>query len=781
MMQTRYKLSKLEIKNYKCLVNFLINFQENNLLVFDGPNGYGKTTCFEALEILFTKKPRKINKISLDGRYQYKNSPIHHNDNEDIEISIQLISDEEQIDIKRIFPPADSKSSRRNNINKIFDDSKLYINNIEVSEIDLEKILNYDNLHNLFNVLSYVEQDENTYFLKEDPKNRYKALVSLLGGDEERKLLDKIVAFSEKLQNRILYYTSSINSIKDSNKELLENNLSNIEYNKLIEQTNEFLWDNATIKNTDIDIHNSYLNDIRKIETIFNHKNIIADLVLRKRIEVFRNNDSFLINFIRNYWSIENFDQLKEQNVIRNEYVKILQKNNIIIQSIDSKDYTYLSSDDTIEFLSAKIDVRFQLNSYKIAVTTVIASQKNLSIQSRILSDLKEKRESLIEFSKSHLKDINIKDSECPTCGHDWQNFEVLSKNIEETEHKIFSEYEKNNNLFEEQKTQLNTDYLNPLKELLTEKNEEINNNISQLISSDTFSYLSQSYDNLKKNIDIFLSLFKDETKQKLLSDVNHKILEIEENVIKEKLILIIDEENPSIQIEINTDIILSDFKRYFNDDMNSLDKLTSVLIENKKQYIEWQYYNSISNSILEYSKQLEEIETFKHKVDNIKCILDDEIKKYTKSIIENISIPFYIYTGKILQNHSLGSGLIIDFEIDRMDSQIYIRPTHRDQEVTYTLSSGQLSATVISLMLVLNKVFNHSKLGTVLIDDPLQTLDEINLHSLVELLKYNFSDQQLFISTHEDRYSRFIRYKYDKFGLNGKNINMKEEMSYMS
>ena len=128
------------------------------------------------------------------------------------------------------------------------------------------------------------------------------------------------------------------------------------------------------------------------------------------------------------------------------------------------------------------------------------------------------------------------------------------------------------------------------------------------------------------------------------------------------------------------------------------------------------------------------------------------------------------------MQNHSLGSGLCINFETEKQ-KQVYIRPTYKDQEVAYLLSSGQLSATVISLMLVLNKVFNQSKLGTILIDDPLQTLDEINTHSLVELLKYNFSDQQLILSTHEDRYSKFIRYKYEKFGLTGKAINMKNEI----
>nr|WP_297169492.1 AAA family ATPase [uncultured Dysgonomonas sp.] len=777
----KYKLSQLQIKNYKCLSDFIFDFQENNLIVFDGPNGYGKTTCFEALEILFTQKPRKINNVNLDRRYTYENSPIHYKENEPIEISALITSDNERLNIRRIFPPAENKKSRKNNISTIFDESKLYINDKESTEKDLEGILDYNNLHNLFNVLNYVEQDENTYFLKEDPKNRYKALVSLLGGDEERRLLDKIVAFSEKLQNRIIHYTNSINSIKESNKELLENHLSNIEYNKLIKETNEFLWDNVIIKNTNIDILNSNLNDVKKIENLFNHKNIIADLILLKKINIFRYNDTFLTNFIKNYWSIDNIDILREQHIKRNECLKILQSNNTIIQHIDSKNYNNLFSDEIIEFLSRKAMISFELNSYKIAITSLIASQKNLSIQNRILSDLKEKREELIEFSNHHLRDINIKDSECPTCGYDWLNFEALSKKIEETEHKIFSDYKKNDSLFEEQKAQLNTDYLNPLKRLLTQENEEINNNISLLISSERFKILSQSYDDLKKNIDIFLSLFNDDIRQKLLSDIDHKTLEIEENTIKEKLILIIDEQKPDIQIEINTDIILSDFNRYFNDDINSLKNLSHELIENKKQYIQWQYYNSINNSILDYSKQLDKIDIFKNKVDKIKGVLDSEIKKYTKSIIDNISIPFYIYTGKILQNHSLGSGLIIDFEITRSDSQIYIRPAHRDQEVTYTLSSGQLSATVISLMLVLNKVFNHSKLGTVLIDDPLQTLDEINLHSLVELLKYNFSDQQLFISTHEDRYSRFIRYKYDKFGLRGKNINMKEEMSFMA
>ena len=47
-------------------------------------------------------------------------------------------------------------------------------------------------------------------------------------------------------------------------------------------------------------------------------------------------------------------------------------------------------------------------------------------------------------------------------------------------------------------------------------------------------------------------------------------------------------------------------------------------------------------------------------------------------------------------------------FETEKQ-KQVYIRPTYKDQEVAYLLSSGQLSATVISLMLVLS--YFHSSL----------------------------------------------------------------------
>lgn len=120
-MMNKYKISNLYIKNFKCITESEFNFDSNNLIVYDGPNGYGKTTCFEAIEILFTETPRKTRNSFVDKRHAFKDSPIHKLNDSEIEISVNLKDvDDNQINIKRIFPPANGSYSKDNNIGKVF-------------------------------------------------------------------------------------------------------------------------------------------------------------------------------------------------------------------------------------------------------------------------------------------------------------------------------------------------------------------------------------------------------------------------------------------------------------------------------------------------------------------------------------------------------------------------------------------------------------------------------------------------------------------------------------
>ena len=289
------------------------------------------------------------------------------------------------------------------------------------------------------------------------------------------------------------------------------------------------------------------------------------------------------------------------------------------------------------------------------------------------------------------------------------------------------------------------------------------------------FSFYSQilDYRSRENQFKEFLDLFSESVQIGILNEVNHRSID-NLPTVKEKTIRLINNNRPVTDSNLDQTSIKNDFDYYFEGDLEELSLISPNLIDEKHKYIQWQFYNSISDNITLRREKISKLESAFSKIDGIYKKVEVQIKEYTNRIVEKIKIPFHIYTGKILQNHSLGSGLNIEFDMDRQ-KQLYITPCYNDQEVAFTLSSGQLSATVISLMLVLNKVFNQSRFGTIFIDDPLQTLDEINAHSLVELLKYNFSDQQIVLSTHEDKYSRFIRYKFEKFGLSNKNINMRD------
>lgn len=773
----RYKISELKIKNFKCFTDVSFDFGDDNLVVFDGPNGYGKTTLFEALEILLTKAPRKIGKAKLDKRYTYENSPIHKSEDKEIEISVLLISsDDKYIKVRRVFPAAKNGKSKKNNISQIYSDSKLFINDEEViSESSLEVVLDYKNVYNLFNVLNYVEQDENTYFLKEDPKERYKALVSLLGGDEERTLLEKVENFHSKIKLKVEQIQTSINDLKQNNSELLKNQFDEILYKKLIDNSpNDFVWDNEVIRNTDINLHNSYLNEINKIENLFNNRQIVEKIILLEKMNKYRNDTVFIDSLINNYWSIQNFNVLEEEHNRKNNYKSTIETNNKIVEYINNNEYNQLINKENFLFLSEKEKIKNDVEVFKVSLKLLLTLRESLSLQYKILSDLKEKRESLINLSRDNKDFINLKEEECPVCGYDWQSNEKLIQQIEETELKIFKQYNEDNSKFEKEKKDLNKRYLENFKSLIIEENKSLETELPKLVDFDFFSRLKDNYTSYKNRFETFLLLFSDKVKEQITSMVNLRNIE-NKNLIKDNILKLIDREKPVVETDLSLNEIITDFNLYFANDWEKLNTLLLKEIKQKRNYIEYQYFNSINVGINNLEKRKLKLCGLQKEYEEIRKKLDEKIKNYTKSIIEKISIPFYIYTGKILQNHSLGSGLVIDFEMKRGDSQIYIRPTHRDQEVTYTLSSGQLSSTVISLMLVLNKVFNHSKFGTLLIDDPLQTLDEINSHSLVELLKYNFSEQQIIISTHEDRYSKFIRYKYDKFNLYSRSIRMKD------
>jgi exonuclease SbcC len=130
--------------------------------------------------------------------------------------------------------------------------------------------------------------------------------------------------------------------------------------------------------------------------------------------------------------------------------------------------------------------------------------------------------------------------------------------------------------------------------------------------------------------------------------------------------------------------------------------------------------------------------------------------------------LPFYIFNQRIVKNYNW-----MKFYL----TQKSITWEKWFKNPMYSLSSWQAEGLALSLMLS-NNLSYKTDFKTLLIDDPIQSLDDLNILSFINLLRYQFSDKQIVISTHDDGFSRFIRYKFWRLYWDNSqtNINMKEK-----
>ena len=75
-------------------------------------------------------------------------------------------------------------------------------------------------------------------------------------------------------------------------------------------------------------------------------------------------------------------------------------------------------------------------------------------------------------------------------------------------------------------------------------------------------------------------------------------------------------------------------------------------------------------------------------------------------------------------------------------------------------LSSSQLNALAVCTFLSLNLGVSSPPLESAILDDPLQSLDDINLLGLIDLLRRTKDQRQLFVSTHDKRFGKLLARK---------------------
>lgn len=170
-----WKISKIEVSSFKAFKHIYLDLDESALLTLDGPNGYGKTSIFDAIELLLTGQISRIQNLFstlLSNRTKNYADNLFWNNRSgenDLYIKIEFTNDERKLVLAR-HCPADIFKKPANNRADNYENFRLY-ELPELESFDFTKANLRDNnfldeffgknFRENFSFLNYLEQGQN--------------------------------------------------------------------------------------------------------------------------------------------------------------------------------------------------------------------------------------------------------------------------------------------------------------------------------------------------------------------------------------------------------------------------------------------------------------------------------------------------------------------------------------------------------------------------------------------------------------------------------------------
>lgn len=760
------KINKIRIQNFKVFKDITLDPNFSDLVVFDGPNGFGKTTIYDAIELGFTGKIRRYNDLKLkliDGRQSFSENPFYYFNaqGKDIVITIEFEKNS-QIHILE-------RSVKSENINPYIDFTiyQLYKKTDFLTE---EKDLIYDenlflsellgkNYSSNFQFLNYVEQEDSLFLLKHSDKDRkvhIRHLFDLKEFEIKAKRIDDLKKKTDSVFEKSKTIVEELKSEIETLKQNLLNEATPSNYLKLFTDK-DYPWDVEDIVFSNFSYPEliSPNGELERIRILFDRKDLYKQYRKNKVIDSVLETEKLILDFFEFYNFLSKKDEYRE---IRNkvlhlqEIIKLLESlnGNNLEQEIDLESHEFIPLDKKELFNRSKQELS-------------IGFQELQGID-KIYSDISRTRgELLIELNQ--LKEEGISNGDCVFCGYNWGNIEELINRIEgKTELIAKINSDKNNRLqklFEEFKTGIVWEIIQLIKENISTYHYN-NDFVLRLLELEPhyFNDFIRNLEFLKVDFKKYFEAKKNENELEAFEKFKIEIKTLR-NEFEEELI---------------ESFFQNTFQEYFNNDFSLLDSFVIDNLNSKKKYLDHKWF--LSQNQLHRDKSLKLIEVIKKQDDaksiskqlkELKVKYDNSLKSYQKKIIKDIEIIFHVYSGRIMQFFHGGIGLFIFSEKDGIRFQTDSNKTY---DAIFTMSSGQLSALIISFTLALHKKYSQNQL--ILIDDPVQTMDELNMYGFIDLLRNEFRDNQIIMSTHEDMMSAFMRYKFKNYNLTERGINLK-------
>ena len=864
------KIKKILLYNFKNFRHETVIDFSDNITFLVGPNGFGKTTIFDAIELGLTGDISRINQnIPVTGENIKYNKPFFQNDISDpviIKLWLEKSNGNQLVLVRKLIndrPDGGILYAPKRSIGqfKLFRQEEVTDENfssvdddIKLSEIDqttIDNFLEIDGeykLAKIFNLFNYIQQEETTFFLKKSEKDRSNNLSFLVKTDEIEDRISKI----EKVNKAI---NDNLESLTEQQEKLTQQELDNTPYQRLFNQR-VFQFD----KESPFSVDNLSQSDDFKvtIQKIIEFKQSFSISEYQRKLE--REKRKKEINTIDralrfailsplvqrpNYqWQWEKYTL---ENPILFEYILLenyLQSFEIIIREyrrrqelnqywvnlsrdlnqVTLQSFQYVQNDRlSNDFESLKS----QFTSYQTLRESVGQADKNLSDLRQLRRKLGEKFDDLRQYK-------HVDENKCPFCNNQFDSFVDLTDAyssyatyLSEVSSRESQRLQEVQVLLNESIQQLKQKITDEINSLTTNIDNKLLNRLQELsISYQSYSqYLEgvktfiQSYTNIVpyqlENLEFdnynhqYQSSLQEFRSKLVVDDDVYRILDINSLENIKGQLGDLREEFPELQFEtyqlesssyskinmamidsrlhelkqaihlaidekyaINENLIADAeniFPTYFQSKVEVLEDIRIGDLEEKKLYIDKQYKLVQNQQFQDLSRRIKILEKTAERLKEIHTIYKEEVKKFKIGIVKQLRIPFFIYSAKMLQNYQQGMGIFLTYKkTTSSDNETvaiirFKSDTKNDHDVMNQLSTGQLAVVSLAFTLSLNTMFKLSdNLNFLMIDDPIQDMDAMNVLSFIEILRHGIIDRyQIILSTYSDHNALFMGYKF--------------------
>lgn len=777
------KLSKITLKNFKIFGGepYTLNFGDHRLILLDGPNGYGKTSVFDAIELGITGNITRL--ISLDSRQNPRDVVVAHQGTENVEIILEFKDAESNV---RVFQRK-LKTSVPNSAKKVSKFTELWELNeivdgvpVSSSQYALDQYFNCTDFTRDFLLFHYVQQEETSRFLKtKNETQRAEELAQLFGNTREAdEKLKKLMGISQQVAAAKKKAALRSEEIKHLYKIGDNANMATGESEPhfyalpwLAEVNKSPFWDEVTIPGLNQEKLNSSLAEIINVKNLVEHKSYF---LRSRRFEKAILQREILELYIGYFNSINDHDL----HVSRSQKYQLIKSSYATLKSGDLKLIRKIQNFEAIfQALNLGASITFET-----ALQSIVEEENKTNGLSSIYSELLKHHDSM----SMGFKELPSEAS-CLLCGQDYQTHDALSHAIAQHGHLLRSELSGQDKLLVATRDTFNNTHLSPLLQACAAYLEQTRAPSQEdLLSLSIALTMKERFEKLRswlisesiEHDDLLATTFPVDGGRNNFAQATDQFCERIRSVIGAA---------PDGYYEANASNVFDRIYRdYFNEQQDMLTQISIAKLDKKESFIKSLYFSSlkeISEELAKLSRQSKLLERAAADINKLIAIVKGKIKQYRKKLITDIEIPFYIYSGKILQSHQagLGHGIFIKDPTgnDELKNVRLVSNWESDHDILNTMSSGQISAVVISLTLALHKVY-ATRFSSVLIDDPVQTMDDINMSSLVEVLRNDFCGKQIILSTHEDKVARYFTYKYLKLSESVKIINLMQRKEYV-